>query len=98
MLPMTQFCGDRGDNRKEKLLHFLCHMSGNAVVCEDKQIKATSGKRHADLANNIFRITRSLDINTNGQNKYTYSRSCCITIAYCYNLLVSAFSGPSSGR
>jgi len=74
-------------------------MSENAVGYEDKQIKATSGNSHGDLANNIFRITRSLYIYTNGQTKYTYSQSCCITIAYCYNLLqVSAFSRPSSGR
>jgi hypothetical protein len=37
-------------------------MPENAVGYEDKQIKATSGKSHADLANNIFRIARSLDI------------------------------------
>jgi hypothetical protein len=74
-------------------------MSEKAVGYEDGQIKATSAKSHADLANNIFLITRSLDIYTNGQNKYTYSQSCCITVAYCYDLLhVSAFSGPSSWK
>ena len=67
-------------------------MSENAVGYEDKQNKATSGKSNADLAKNI---TRSLDIHINGQNKYTFSQSYCITIAY-YNLLhVSAFSGSS---
>jgi len=34
-------------------------MSGNAVVCEDKQIKATSGKSHADFDNNIFRVNKN---------------------------------------
>jgi len=62
-------------------------MSENAVEYEDKQIKATSGKIPCQLANNIFRITRSLDIYTNGLNKYTYSQSCSITIAYCMFLL-----------
>ena len=96
MLPVTQSCGSRGGNRKEKLRTFFITSVFSfsyiyfillfpplsfffLIFCIEERlqyairrktlsgmkiskIKAPSRKSHADLANNTFRITRSLDI------------------------------------